>query len=131
MTSILLGSWRTGTIVTGVVALTVTSVMGVMGVWGIMLNAISVVNLVIALGIAVEFCAHIARAFMGSAQGVGSLPVDHPSGQRERDERMWVALVDVGPSVLSGITFTKLIGLSVLALTRSQLLEVRAQACFG
>jgi len=35
-----------------------------------------------------------------------------------------LALVDVGPSVLSGITFTKLIGISVLALTRSKLLEI-------
>jgi Niemann-Pick C1 protein len=25
--------------------------------------------------------------------------VDHPAGQKERDERMWTALVDVGPSV--------------------------------
>jgi len=37
---------------------------------------------------------------------------------------MWTALVDVGPSVLSGITFTKLIGMSVLAFTRTKLLEV-------
>jgi Niemann-Pick C1 protein len=96
VTALLLGSWRTGTIVTGVVALTVVSVMGVMGVWGISLNAISLVNLVISLGIAVEFCSHVARAFMGA--GVG-LPVDHPAGQKERDERMWTALVDVGPSV--------------------------------
>jgi Niemann-Pick C1 protein len=96
VTALLLGSWRTGTIVTGVVALTVTSVMGVMGVWGIRLNAISLVNLVISLGIAVEFCAHIARAFMSAGSG---LPVDHPAGQKERDERMWTALVDVGPSV--------------------------------
>ncbi|KAF8591421.1 multidrug efflux transporter AcrB transmembrane domain-containing protein [Ramaria rubella] len=121
VTALLLGSWRTGTIVTGVVALTVVNVMGVMGVWGISLNAISLVNLVISLGISVEFCSHIARAFMGA--GVG-LPVDHPAGQKERDERMWIALVDVGPSVLSGITFTKLIGISVLALTRSKLLEI-------
>ncbi|EJD53697.1 multidrug efflux transporter AcrB transmembrane domain-containing protein [Auricularia subglabra TFB-10046 SS5] len=121
VTSVLLGSWRTGTIVTGVVALTVVNVMGVMGLWGINLNAVSVVNLVISLGIAVEFCSHVARAFMGA--GVG-LPVDHPSGQRERDERMWIALVDVGPSVLSGITFTKLIGMSVMAFTKSQLLEI-------
>ncbi|KAF8897303.1 patched family-domain-containing protein [Infundibulicybe gibba] len=105
----------------GVVALTVVTVMGVMAVWGISLNAISLVNLVISLGIAVEFCAHIARAFMSAGSG---LPVDHPAGQKERDERMWTALVDVGPSVLSGITFTKLIGMSVLALTRSKLLEV-------
>ncbi|KLO15877.1 multidrug efflux transporter AcrB transmembrane domain-containing protein [Schizopora paradoxa] len=118
--ALLLGSWRTGTIVTGVVALTVVTVMGVMGLWGIDLNAISLVNLVISLGIAVEFCAHVARAFMGAGTG---MPVDHLSGQRERDERMYTALVDVGPSVLSGITFTKLIGISVLALTRSKLLK--------
>ncbi|KAH9938246.1 patched family-domain-containing protein [Fomitopsis serialis] len=110
VTALMLGSWRTGLIVTGVVALTVVSVMGVMGVWGIMLNAISLVNLVISLGIAVEFCAHVARAFMSAGS--------------ERDERMWTALVDVGPSVLSGITFTKLIGMCVLALTRSRFLEI-------
>jgi Niemann-Pick C1 protein len=121
VTALLLGSWRTGTIVTGVVALTVVTVMGVMGIWGISLNAISLVNLVISLGIAVEFCAHVARAFMSSGSG---LPNDHPAGQKERDERMWVALTDVGPSVLSGITFTKLIGMSVLALTHSKFLEV-------
>ncbi|KAG8800894.1 hypothetical protein FRC16_001821 [Serendipita sp. 398] len=121
VTSVFLGSWRTGLIVTTVVALTVVNCMGVMGIWGISLNAISLVNLVISLGIAVEFCSHIARAFMG----VGSiLPTDHPNGHRERDERMWSALADVGPSVLSGITFTKLIGISVLALTRSRLLEI-------
>ena len=96
VTALLLGSWRTGTIVTSVVALTVVNVMGVMGVWGIDLNAISLVNLVISLGIAVEFCAHVARAFMSAGSG---LPVDHPAGQKERDERMWIALVDVGPSV--------------------------------
>ena len=96
VTALFLGSWRTGTIVTGVVALTVVSVMGVMSLWGISLNAISLVNLVISLGIAVEFCAHIARAFMSAGTGV---PVDHPSGQKERDERMWTAMVDVGPSV--------------------------------
>lgn len=144
VTALLLGSWRTGTIVTGVVALTVITVMGVMAVWGISLNAISLVNLVISIGIAVEFCAHVARAFMSAGSG---LPADHPAGQKERDERMWTALVDVGPSVsgspnwclvmtnifqvLSGITFTKLIGMSVLALTRSKLLEVSFQITGG
>lgn len=96
ITALLLGSWRTGTIVAGTVALTVVSVMGVMGIWGISLNAISLVNLVISLGIAVEFCSHIARAFMGAGSG---LPMDHLSAQKERDERTWTALVDVGPSV--------------------------------
>ncbi len=99
--------------------LAVTSVTGIMGYWGISLNAISLVNLVISLGIAVEFCSHIARAFMGAGTG---LPFDKEG--REKDERAISALVDVGPSVFSGITMTKLIGISVLALTRSKLLEV-------
>lgn len=96
VTALFLGSWGTGSIVTGVVALTVTSCMGVMAIWDIRLNAISLVNLVISLGISVEFCAHVARAFMSAGSG---LPIDHPESQKERDERMLTALVDVGPSV--------------------------------
>ncbi|KAG6829322.1 hypothetical protein H0H92_004925 [Tricholoma furcatifolium] len=103
VTALLLGSWRSGSIVTGVVGLTVLTVMGVMPLWGISLNAISLVNLVISLGISVEFCAHVARAFMSAGSG---LPVDHPAGQKERDERMWTALVDVGPSGLLCLSMT-------------------------
>lgn len=102
ITSLLLGSWRTGTIVTAVVASTVTTIMGIMGIWGISLNGLSLVNLVISLGIAVEFNAHIARAFMGAGTG---LPVDLLSRQKERDDRMWTALVDVGPSVRNSLDF--------------------------
>lgn len=97
VTSILLGSFRTGAVVVLTVFLTVTNVMGVMGVWHISLNPISLVNLVISVGIAVEFCSHIARAFMGASGG--GLPYDHPAGEKDRDERAWQALVDVGSSV--------------------------------
>jgi len=31
--------------------------------WGVTLNAVSLVNLVMAVGISVEFCAHITRSF--------------------------------------------------------------------
>jgi Niemann-Pick C1 protein len=97
VTSALLGSWRTGAVVGVTVLMSLVSVMGIMGAWGVSLNALSLVNLVIAVGIAVEFCAHIARAFMGA--GGGGLPHDHPNGPKERDERAWIALVDVGSSV--------------------------------
>jgi len=95
ITSILLGSWRTGATVTFTCFLAVMTVMGVMGFWSISLNAISLVNLVISLGIAVEFCSHIARAFMGAGSG---LPYEK-EGKREKDERAMTALIDVGPSV--------------------------------
>jgi Niemann-Pick C1 protein len=97
VTTVLLGSWQTAALVTATCALVVFNVMGTMGFWGINLNAISLVNLVISLGIAVEFTAHVARAFLGA--GGGGLPYDHPSAAKDRDERAWAALVDVGSSV--------------------------------
>lgn len=127
ITSTLLGSWRTGAVITFTCALAVNTVAGVMGFWGISLNAISLVNLVISLGIAVEFCSHVARAFMGAAGAAAGIGIGIGGGNggasvgggggggggglggalggyekdkgRERDERAFVALVDVGPSV--------------------------------
>jgi Niemann-Pick C1 protein len=122
VTAVFLGSIRTSLIVTLTVFSTTLNVMGIMGVWHISLNAISLVNLLISCGIAVEFCSHVARSFM-SALG-GGLPFSHPSSAKERDERAWASLSDVGASVFTGITLTKLIGVSVLAITRSQLLKV-------
>lgn len=115
---------------------------GIMGIWHISLNAISLVNLVISIGIGVEFCSHIARAFMGAGSGMNNfggtgvgggagLPHSHPAGEKERDDRAYAALVDVGSSVFSGITMTKLIGISVLALTKSKLLEVSLSIFFS
>lgn len=37
-----------------------------MAIFDIQLNAVSVVNLVMSIGIAVEFCVHIAHAFLVS-----------------------------------------------------------------
>lgn len=48
-------------------------VQGLMVVWDIQLNAVSVVNLVMSVGIAVEFCVHITHAFTVS----GVLPSHH------------------------------------------------------
>ncbi|BGP21836.1 vacuolar membrane protein [Rhodotorula toruloides] len=121
VTAALLGSIRTASVVICTVFLSLISVLGVMGVWSVSLNPLSLVNLVIAIGIAVEFCAHIARAFVGALDG--GLPRSHPQAQRDRDERARTALEDVGASVMSGIGATKLIGISVLWLTRSALLK--------
>lgn len=123
VTSLLLGSFRTGGVVAFTVLLSVVSVLGSMGIWGVSLNPLSLVNLVIAVGISVEFCAHLARAFMG-AHG-GGVPFDHSAAARDRDERAVAALEDVGASVVSGIGATKLIGIAVLGLTKSALLRVR------
>lgn len=43
--------------------------IAMMYLWNIEMNAISLVNLVMSVGISLEFCAHIARDFILSAKG--------------------------------------------------------------
>lgn len=122
LTSALLGSLRTGLVVTATVAMTLVDIAGSMAVAGVSLNAVSLVNLVICVGIGVEFCAHVARAFAFPSATVMERAPRHRF--RGRDARAWTALVNVGASVFSGITVTKLLGVSVLAFTRSKIFEV-------
>ena len=112
VTFVLLGfNFGIALILTFVVAMIVVDMFGLMYVWGISLNAVSLVNLIMAVGISVEFCAHVARAF-----SVSPLPT--------RIERAEDALARMGSSVLSGITLTKFVGIIVLAFAKSQLFEV-------
>ncbi|KAL9110472.1 MAG: hypothetical protein Q9227_005016 [Pyrenula ochraceoflavens] len=119
VTSILLGSVRTGLVIAVTVVMIVTDIIGIMALAGVSLNAISLVNLVICVGIGVEFCAHVGRAFQ-----FPSRVVLEKSKLRGRDARAWAALVNVGGSVFSGITITKAIGVAVLAFTRSKIFEI-------
>ncbi|CAB3230600.1 unnamed protein product [Arctia plantaginis] len=98
-----------------VVVITITMIVvnlgGLMYWWGISLNAVSLVNLVMAVGIAVEFCSHIVHSF--SVAGGGS-----------RVARATEALTRMGSSVLSGITLTKFGGIIVLGTAKSQIFQV-------
>ncbi|CAI5709934.1 unnamed protein product [Hyaloperonospora brassicae] len=87
----------------------VVLVLGLMQPLDIKLNGLSIVNLIIAAGIAVEFCGHYVR-FFAKAKGTG-------------DERARDALRQVSTSVLFGITITKVIGLSVLTLADSRVFK--------
>lgn len=60
------------------------------------LPPVSLVNLVMSLGIGVEFCAHLVHAFV-EERGTS-------------EDRAAAALGDVGAAVLSGITLTKIAG---------------------
>ncbi|KAI9840459.1 MAG: hypothetical protein M1837_001615 [Sclerophora amabilis] len=121
ITSILLGSIKTGLVVTVTVIMIVVDIIGTMAVVHVSLNAVSLVNLVICVGIGVEFCAHIARAFMFPSRNVMERAKNKFRG---KDTRAWTALVNVGGSVFSGITITKFLGVFVLAFTRSKIFEI-------
>ncbi|XP_071923445.1 uncharacterized protein [Coffea arabica] len=100
----------TSAIILLVLAMIVVDLMGVMAILNIQLNAVSVVNLVMSVGIAVEFCVHITHAFLVS------------SG--DRNQRMKDALTTMGASVFSGITLTKLVGVLVLCFSRTEVFVV-------
>lgn len=119
--SLLLGSVLSSAVVTMTVIMSVVDIMGAMVIFDVSLNAVSLVNLIICVGISVEFCAHIARAFMFPSRAVME---SHSNSFRGRDARAWTALVNVGGSVFSGITITKLLGVCVLAFTNSKIFEI-------
>ncbi|EWC46894.1 hypothetical protein DRE_03906 [Drechslerella stenobrocha 248] len=120
VSSVLLGSFLTGLAVAITVTMIVVDVIGVMALWGVSLNAVTLVNLVICVGIGVEFCAHIARAFMFPSRSL----LDKARKLGGKNCRAWVAMVNVGGSVFSGITITKLLGVTVLAFTKSKIFEI-------
>ncbi|THG07014.1 hypothetical protein TEA_022929 [Camellia sinensis var. sinensis] len=93
-----------------VLTMIVVDMMGVMAILHIQLNAVSVVNLVMSVGIAVEFCVHITHAFSVS------------SG--DKNQRTKEALGTMGASVFSGITLTKLVGVLVLCFSRTEVFVV-------
>lgn len=122
LTTILLGSLQTGLVVTVTVAMILVDIVGTMSLAGVSLNAVSLVNLIISLGIGLEFCAHIARTFAFPSATVMERVPRHR--YRGKDARAWTALVNVGGSVFSGITITKFLGVFVLAFTRSKIFEI-------
>lgn len=93
-------------IVVFMVFLILLNMGGMMWAWSISLNAISLVNLVVSVGIGVEFISHIVRSYK-------MFPGNHL-------ERASKSLSLTGSSVLSGITLTKFAGIVVLAFAKSQ-----------
>ncbi|XP_077990039.1 NPC intracellular cholesterol transporter 1-like [Glandiceps talaboti] len=112
VTFVLLGlAFHSAIIICITIVMITMNIMGVMYLWDIQLNAVSLVNLCMAIGISVEFCSHITRAFTVSTHG-------------SRKERAEFALGHMGSSVLSGITLTKFVGIIVLAFAKSQIFQV-------
>ena len=97
--AILLGSVKTAILLTATVTMVVVDVAGVMVLWGVSLNAVSLVNLVICVGIGVEFCAHIAKSFTVPNPAAVSHVIPRMGKTTDREERACGALVSVGSSV--------------------------------
>ncbi|QPG73197.1 hypothetical protein FOA43_000504 [Brettanomyces nanus] len=118
LASLLLGSFTNAAIIVLNVALIMINVGGSMALWNVSLNAVSLVNLMICLGLAVEFTVHLVRHFNFNFNSE-----TEPKLSR-KDGRAYNSLCFIGNTTLSGITMTKLIGISVLGFTRSKIFQV-------
>ncbi|XP_022252090.1 Niemann-Pick C1 protein-like isoform X2 [Limulus polyphemus] len=111
VTFLLLGlDFFSSAIVVITIVMIIINLMGMMYWWNISLNAVSLVNLVVAVGISVEFCSHLTRLFAISPAAT-------------RTKRAQDALERIGSSILSGITLTDC-GILVLAFAKSRIFQV-------
>ncbi|XP_058790036.1 NPC intracellular cholesterol transporter 1 homolog 1b-like [Phymastichus coffea] len=93
------------------VGMIVINLAGSMYWLNISLNGVSLVNLVMAVGISVEFCSHMVHAYI-------------ISNKKTREEKTTEALSRVGSSVFSGITLTKFVGIAVLGFAKTKIFTV-------
>ncbi|XP_070161109.1 NPC intracellular cholesterol transporter 1 homolog 1b [Polyergus mexicanus] len=104
-------SFFSAVIVLLTVLMTLINLGGLMYWWNISLNAVSLVNLIMAAGISVEFCSHIVQSYVTSTV-------------MTRIGKTSEALSVMGSSVFSGITLTKFVGIIVLAFAKSKIFRV-------
>lgn len=136
VSSIFLGSLRSSLALVITIFLILINIGGILSIWNVSLNAVSLVNLIICMGLSVEFCIHITKGYGKSPSSLNDnedindnndiydqfmalSPLKSP-----RVIKSYNALVNIGGSVLGGITITKFIGIAVLAFTRSKIFEV-------
>ncbi|XP_008590518.1 PREDICTED: Niemann-Pick C1-like protein 1 [Galeopterus variegatus] len=85
--------------------------VGFMALAGISYNAVSLINLVSAVGMSVEFVSHITRSF-----AISTKPT--------RLERAKEATISMGSAVFAGVAMTNLPGILVLGLAKAQLIQI-------
>ncbi|AJV92974.1 Ncr1p [Saccharomyces cerevisiae YJM1419] len=114
ISSVFLQNIRSSFLLALVVTMIIVDIGALMALLGISLNAVSLVNLIICVGLGVEFCVHIVRSFT----------VVPSETKKDANSRVLYSLNTIGESVIKGITLTKFIGVCVLAFAQSKIFDV-------
>ena len=88
-TMILVGHLICSLLVLFMVVLSLIDVAGFIHFWGLTIDTVSCVNLIIAIGLCVDYSAHVAHRFLVERTG-------------SREDRTRATLVNIGPAVLNG-----------------------------
>ncbi|KAL3804398.1 hypothetical protein HJC23_011326 [Cyclotella cryptica] len=100
----------TALLITINVAACIVEILGFMYALGLVIDSVSVINLVLAVGLSVDYSAHIGHCFM-------------VKGGYSKDNRVIEALADIGASVLNGALSTFL-AVAVLLFSTSYVFRV-------
>jgi hypothetical protein len=98
------------------VLMVLVDVVALMYLWKLSINSVSIINLVLAIGLAVDYSAHVAHAFMGAT---GS-----------RNERAEKAMREMGSDVIHG-AFSTFLAVCVLSTSKSYIFRAMFQQFFG
>jgi len=116
LTMVILAHPGVALLVVLVVIMTIVDLLGCMQLWGLAIDSVSVIQLVIAVGLAVDYAAHIGHNFM-------------TKGGSSRADRVVETLADTGSAVLNGGISTFL-AVMLLASSKSYVFRVLFQTFF-
>jgi len=103
------------------VGMTIVDVMGVMFAWGLYIDTVTVVNLVLAVGLAVDYSAHVAHAFLVErAEDEGG----------SRLARAKITVGSIGAAVANG-GFSTFLAVALLGASQSYIFRVFFQQFFS
>jgi multidrug efflux pump subunit AcrB len=98
------------------VTMVLVDLVALMWAWDVSINSVSIINLVLAIGLAVDYSAHVAHAFM-SATG-------------DRNQRATKAMQEMGPDVIHG-AFSTFLAVLVLSTSKSYIFQAMFKQFFG
>merc|ERR1719424_947553 len=91
-------------------------ILGLMWLWGLTIDSVAIINLVLAIGLAVDYSVHIAHAFMQT-----------PGTRQERADH---ALEEMGTAVVHG-AFSTFLAVLILSLSKSYIFRIFFKQFFG
>jgi len=116
ITSVIIASVHASAMVIVCVVLVDIDILGLMHMWGLTIDSVTIINLVLAVGLAVDYSAHVAHAFV-VAKGT-------------RQERADTALAEMGTAVVHGALST-FAAVLVLSTSQSYIFRVFFKQFFG
>lgn len=106
------------------VVLVDVDILGLMWLWGLSIDSVAIINLVLAVGLAVDYSCHVAHSFVQMPATPGLSP------RAQRQERTDLAVEEMGVAVVHGAVSTFLAVL-ILSTSKSYIFVIFFKQFFG